>query len=264
MKKDKLFLINKLFDSKTVRTIWDEEKEKYYISIVDIVRIISESKDGRKYWNKLKQRLKDEGNETVTSCHQLKLLSLDGKYRLTDVTDIEGMFRIIESIPSKKAEPIKQWLAHLGHERIDEIFSPSIAAQRSINLYRLKGYDENWITKRIKGIQSRKKLTDTWKEGGITDTKEYAILTNEIYKEWSGMTTKQYKRYKNLHKESLRDNMNDLEIILSDLGEVATREIANIKKPYGLKENIQVAQKGGSIAKNTRKNLEKELSKKNN
>lgn len=180
MDENKMKLINKLFNNETIRTIWDKDEEKYYISIIDIVSIISNSKDGRKYWNKLKQRLKEEGNETVTNCHQLKLKAKDGKYRMTDVTDIEGMFRIIESIPSKNAEPIKQWLAHLGKEKIDETFDPSISLQRAIDLYRAKGYDEDWIAKRMKSLQERKKLTDIWKENGIKDNIEYAILTNEI------------------------------------------------------------------------------------
>lgn len=180
MNLDNLHLINKIFNSETIRTVWDKDEEKYYISIVDIVTVISKSKDGRKYWNKLKQRLKEEGNESVTNCHQLKLKSSDGKYYNTDVCDIEEMFRIIESIPSKNAEPIKQWLARLGRERIDETFDPSIALQRAIDLYRAKGYDEDWIAKRIKTIQERKKLTDVWKENGIESNIEYAILTNEI------------------------------------------------------------------------------------
>ena len=224
MKDNKLHLINKLFKNETIRTVWDKEDEKYYISVVDIVGVITESKDGRKYWNKLKQRLKEEGNESVTNCHQLKLKSSDGKYYKTDVTDIEGMFRIIESIPSKNAEPIKQWLASLGKERIDEVFDPSIAVQRSIDLYRTKGYDEEWISKRIKTLQERKKLTDVWKDNGITDQKEYAILTNEIYKTWSGMTSKEYKAYKGLRKELLRDNMDSIELILTDLSEEATKK----------------------------------------
>ena len=259
MNQDKMYLVNKIFNNETIRTIWDKEQEKYFISVVDIVGVVSESKDGRKYWNKVKQRLRNEGNETVTNCHQLKLKAKDGKYRMTDVVDIEGMFRIIESIPSKNAEPIKQWLAKLGSERIDETFDPSLAAKRAIDLYRSKGYDENWIAKRIKGIQDRKGLTDVWKAGGITENKEYAILTNEIYKEWSGMTTKQYKSFKGLRKESLRDNMTDIEVALADLGELATREIAKRKNPKGLDENIEVAKRGGKIASNTRNNLEKEI-----
>ena len=178
---------------------------------------------------------------------------------MTDVVDIEGMFRIIESVPSKNAEPIKQWLAKLGSERIDETFDPSLAAQRAIDLYRAKGYDEKWIAKRIKGVQDRKQLTDVWKDVGITESKEYAILTNEIYKEWSGMTAKEYKSFKGLRKESLRDNMTDVEVALADLGEIATREIAKKKNPKGLNENIDVARRGGKIAGNARKDLENEL-----
>ncbi len=259
MMNDKMYIVNKLFNNDTIRAVWDKEEEKYYISVVDIVGIVSESKDGRKYWNKLKQRLKDEGNETVTNCHQLKLKAQDGKYRLTDVVDIEGMFRIIESIPSKNAEPIKQWLAHLGSERIDEVFDPSRAAKRAIDLYRAKGYDESWISKRMKGIQDRKKLTDVWKDCGVNEGKEYAILTNEIYKQWSGMTAKEYKNYKGLRKESLRDNMTDIEVALTDLGELATRELANVHKPRGLEQNKTIARRGGNIAKITKDNLEKEL-----
>ena len=259
MDENKMQLINKLFNNDTIRTLWDKDEEKYYISIVDIVSVISESKDGRKYWNKLKQRLKEEGNETVTNCHQLKLKAQDGKYRMTDVCDIEGMFRIIESIPSKNAEPIKQWLAHLGKERIDETFDPSIALQRAIDLYRTKGYDEDWIAKRIKSIQERKKLTDVWKENGIESNIEYAILTNEIYKEWSGMTAKEYKQYKGLRKESLRDNMDNIELILTDLSEEATKRLAAKQRPNGLKENIKVAKMGGHAAKVARDDIEKNL-----
>ncbi len=259
MDKNKMHLINKIFNNETIRTIWDKDEEKYFISVVDIVSVISESKDGRKYWNKLKQRLKEEGNETVTNCHQLKLKAQDGKYRETDVTDIEGMFRIIESIPSKNAEPIKQWLAHLGKERIDETFDPSISLQRAIDLYRAKGYDEEWIAKRMKAIQERKNLTDVWKENGIESNIEYAILTNEIYREWSGMTAKEYKRYKGLRKENLRDNMDNIELILTDLSEEATKRIASKQKPNGLKENIKVAKMGGHAAKVARDDIEKNL-----
>ena len=259
MKQEQMHLINKLFNNETIRTIWDKKEEKYYISVVDVVGIVSESKDGRKYWNKLKQRLRTEGNESVTNCHQLKLKSSDGKYYNTDAVDVEGMFRIIESIPSKNAEPIKLWLARLGKERINETFDPSLTVQRAIDTYRAKGYDEEWIIKRIKGIQDRKKLTDVWNDCGITDEVEYAILTNEIYKEWSGMTANEYKNFKGLRKESLRDNMTDIEVALTDLGELATRKLANKRKPHGLEENRKVAKIGGSIVKNTRNNLEKEL-----
>ena len=259
MKQEQMHLINKLFNNETIRTIWDKKEEKYYISVVDVVGIVSESKDGRKYWNKLKQRLRTEGNESVTNCHQLKLKSSDGKYYNTDVVDVEGMFRIIESIPSKNAEPIKLWLARLGKERINETFDPSLTVQRAIDTYRAKGYDEEWIIKRIKGIQDRKKLTDVWNDCGITDEVEYAILTNEIYIEWSRMTANEYKNFKGLRKESLRDNMTDIEVALADLGELATRKLANKRKPHGLEENREVAKIGGSIVKNTRNNLEKEL-----
>ncbi len=259
MEQDKMHLINKIFNNETIRTIWDKEDEKYYISVVDIVSVLSESENPRKYWSVLKTRLKKEGNEMATNCSQLKLKSQDGKYYNTDVVDIENMFRLIESIPSKNAEPIKQWLAHLGKERIDEVFDPSLTVQRGIDTYRAKGYDEAWIQKRIKGMQDRKRLTDVWKDGGIKENREYAILTNEIYKGWSGMSAKEYKQYKGLRKESLRDNMSDIEVTLADLGEIATREIAKKNNPQGLKQNIEVAKRGGKIANNTRADLEREI-----
>ena len=259
MEESKMHLINKLFNNETIRTVWDKEQEKYYVSVVDVVGALSGSENPRKYWNKLKQRLKEQGNQTVTNCHQLKLKAQDGKYRTTDVCDIEGMFRIIESIPSKNAEPIKQWLAKLGSERINEVFDPSLTVQRAIDTYRKKGYPEEWIIRRIKPNQDRKKLTDVWNEHGVTEESEYAILTNEIYKEWSGMTASEYKAFKGLRKESLRDNMSDIEVVLSDLGEIATREITKKKNPIGLKQNLEVARCGGNIALNTRKNLENEL-----
>ena len=259
LKQDKMHLINKIFKNETIRTVWDKDEEKYYISVIDIVGVLSESDNPRNYWKVLKHRLRKEGNESVTNCNQLKLKSLDGKYYNTDVTDIEGMFRIIESIPSKNAEPIKQWLAKLGSMRIDEIFDPSISVQRGIDIYRAKGYDEAWIQKRIKGMQDRKKLTDVWKDGGIKEGKEFAILTNEIYKGWSGMTAKEFKQFKGLRKESLRDNMSDIEVTLADLGEIATREIAKKQNPKGMDENIEVARRGGKIANNVRKDLENEL-----
>ena len=259
MGQDKMHLINKIFNNETIRTVWDKEDEKYYISIVDLVGVLSESDRPRKYWSDLKSKLKQEGNEVSEKIGQLKLKSQDGKYRLTDVCDIEEMFRIIESIPSKNAEPIKGWLAKLGSERIDEVFDPSISAQRAIDLYRVKGYDEVWIQKRLKGMQDRKQLTDVWKDGNIKEGKEFAILTNEIYKSWSGMSAKEYKEYKGLRKESLRDNMSDIEVTLADLGEIATREIAKKHKPQGLKENIEIAKQGGSVAKNARIDLESKI-----
>lgn len=256
MKDSKIHLINRLFNDETIRTVWNAEEEKYYVSVVDVVRALSRSSDGRKYWNKLKQRLKEEGNESVTNCHQLKLKATDGKHYKTDVTDIEGMFRIIESIPSKNAEPIKQWLAHLGSERINETFDPSIAIERAIDLYKSKGYDEGWINKRINALRERKQLTDVWHENGVTDEKEYAILTNEIYKTWSGMTAKEYKQFKGLKKENLRDNMDNIELILTDLSEEVTKRLAIKQRPIGFDDNLIVARTGGEVAKNTRNQVE--------
>ena len=258
--QDKMYLINKIFNNETIRTVWDKEQEKYFISVIDIVGVLADSSEPRKYWNWLKNKLKNEENfETSSITRQLKLKAQDGKYRMTDVTDIEGMFRIIESIPSKNAEPIKQWLARLGSERIDEVFDPSITMQRAVDTYRAKGYDEDWIAKRIKGIQERKKLTDVWKTGGIESNIEYAILTNDIYKEWSGMTAKEYKEFKGLRKESLRDNMSDIEIALADIGELTARELAKKHRPIGLEENRKIAREGGQVASNTRKDIEARL-----
>ena len=259
MNQDKMHLINKIFNNETIRTVWDKEKEKYYISVVDVVGVLSESDNPRNYWKVLKHRLKKEGNESVTNCNQLKLKSSDGKYYNTDVVDIEGMFRIIQSIPSKNVESIKGWLAKLGSERIDEVFDPSLAAQRAINIYRAKGYDEKWIAKRLKGIQDRKELTDIWQENGINEGKEYAILTNEIYKEWSGMTAKEYKQYKGLRKESLRDNMDNIEVILTDLSEETTKRLAEKHKPQCLEQNKEVARMGGHAAKVAREDIERNL-----
>ena len=259
MNQDKMHIVNKLFNNETIRIVWDSEKEKYYISVVDIVGVLSESDNPRNYWKVLKYRLKKEGNESVTNCNQLKLKAKDGKYYNTDVVDIEGMFRIIESIPSKNAEPIKVWLAKLGSERIDETFDPSLAVQRAIDTYRAKGYDEDWIIKRIKGIQDRKKLTEVWKDNGVDSNLEYAILTNDIYREWSGMSAKEYKEFKGLRKESLRDNMSDIEVLLADIGEITTRELAKKHKPYGLSENRKIAKAGGEVASNTRKDIEEKL-----
>lgn len=259
MKSAQMHLINKMFNDKTIRTVWNKDEEKYYVSVIDIAEALTDSVDPAGYWRKLKQRLKQEGNETVTNCHRLKLKARDGKYRMTDVVDIEGMFRIIESIPGKKAEPMKLWLARLGKERIDEVFDPSITVQRAIDTYRAKGYDEGWIIKRIKGIQDRKKLTDVWNSNGVTEEVEYAILTNEIYKEWSRFTAKQYKQHKGLRKESLRDNMTDIEVALADLGEIATRELAKKHRPLGLEQNKRIAKMGGQTAKIARNDLEKKL-----
>ena len=261
MKEAQMHLINRIFNDKTIRTVWNKDEEKYYISVIDIVNALMENdyQDSRNYWKVLKHRLKKEGNETVTNCNQLKLKAQDGKYRFTDVVDIEGMFRIIESIPSRNAESMKLWLARLGKERIDEVFDPSITVQRAIDTYRAKGYDEEWIIKRIKNIQDRKKLTDVWNSNGVTEEIEYAILTNEIYKEWSGFTAKQYKQHTGLRKESLRDNMTDIEVVLADLGEIATRELARKHRPLGLEQNKKVAKMGGHAAKVARADIEKHL-----
>lgn len=262
MNQDKMYLINKLFNDKTIRTVWDNENEKYYVSAVDVAGELSNSVEPRKYWNWLKNKVKKEEDFELSSItRQLKLKSSDGKYYNTDVVTIEGMFRIIESVPSKNAEPIKQWLARLGSERIDEIFDPSIATQRSIDLYRAKGFDEKWITERIKGIQNRKELTDIWKDGGITEGKEFAVLTNEIYQEWSGMKASEYKELKGLRKESLRDNMTRMEELLTDLGEETTKELAKEYKPVGLEANKKIARMGGNTAKVAREDIEKKLNK---
>ena len=261
MNQNKMYLVNKIFNNQDIRTVWDKEKEKYFISVIDIVAVVSESDRPRKYWSDLKSKLKAEGSELSEIIGQLKLKASDGKYYNTDVTDIEGMFRIIESIPSKNAEPIKQWLAHLGSERVDEVFDPSIATQRSIDLYRAKGYDESWIQERIKGIQTRNELTEIWKNSGITDTNEYAILTGEIYKSWADMSARKYKDFKGLRKESLRDNMSRIEELLNDLGEEATKELAKEYNPYGLEQNKTIARMGGNTAKVARKDLENKLNR---
>lgn len=256
---NKIETISNLFEGKEIRSIWDREKEEYYFSVVDVVAALTNSPEPRKYWSVLKSRLKKEGSELTTKCSQLKMLAPDGKMRLRDAMITADIFRLIESIPSPKAEPFKMWLANLGSERIDEVFDPEIAIKRAIDYYRKRGYSDKWIETRLKGILSRNKLTDVWKENGITKDYEYGILTNEIYKSWSGMKSSEYKEYKGIRKESLRDNMTDVEIALTDLGEIATRELTKEYKPYGLEENKKMAKRGGNIAKITRDNLEKEL-----
>ena len=259
---NKLQILNKTFENKKVRTVWNPDEEKYYISVVDIVGILSESSDGRKYWNKLKQRLKEEGNETVTNCHQLKLIAQDGKKRLTDVVDLEGMFRIIESIPSKKAEPIKLWLARLGKERIDEEYDPEITINRALETYRRKGYSDDWINQRLKVIDARKEFTDELKNNGIESSKDFADLTNLLTKTWSGYSVKEYKSYKGLTKENLRDNMTNMELVLNMLAEVTSTEISksnDIKSKENAKESVI---EGSTIAKNTREQIEAKTGKK--
>ena len=249
----------KIFENQNIRTVWDSEKDDYYFSIIDIIKALTDSSRPRKYWNDLKNKLREEGSELSDKIGQLKMKSQDGKFYKTDVLDTKGILRLIQSIPSPKAEPFKLWLAKLGSERIDETFDPSKAINRAITVYKAQGFDDAWIEKRLKGILHRNKLTETWKERGINESVEYAILTNEIYKTWSGMKANEYKAYKGLRKESLRDNMNDLEILLTDIGETATRELAKKLNPIGLNQNKEIARRGGNIAKHTRDDLEREL-----
>ena len=249
----------KIFENQNIRTVWDSEKEDYYFSIIDIIKALTDSSRPRKYWNDLKNKLREEGSELSDKIGQLKMKSQDGKFYKTDVLDTKGILRLIQSIPSPKAEPFKLWLAKLGSERIDETFDPSKAINRAITVYKAQGFDDSWIEKRLKGILHRNKLTETWKERGINESVEYAILTNEIYKTWSGMKANEYKAYKGLRKESIRDNMNDLEILLTDIGETATRELAKKLNPIGLNQNKEIARRGGNIAKHTRDDLEREL-----
>lgn len=245
----------KLFEEHKVRTSWNNEEEKWYFSVIDIVAILTESKDPTAYWRKLKQRLKAEGNETVTNCHGLKMIAPDGKMRLTDVLDTEGVLRLIQSIPSPKAEPFKLWLAKVGSERIDEMQDPEIAINRALQHYRNLGYSEAWINQRLKSIEVRKDLTDEWKRSGVKDN-QYGFLTDILTEAWSGMKTRQYKEHKGLKKENLRDNMSNMELVLNMLAEVSTTEISKGKNPQTLKENIDVAKEGGSVAKNARLEIE--------
>lgn len=252
----------KLFDNRKVRTIWNEEEEKWYFSVVDVVAVLTDSKDyttARKYWNKLKQRLKAEGNQTVTDCHQLKLKAADGKMRLTDVADMEQLFRLIQSIPSPKAEPFKQWMAQIASTRIDQLQDPELSINQAVEDYKRLGYSDAWINQRLKSIEVRKLLTDEWKRGGITEHNLYAILTNTITREWSGLTTKGYKKLKGLKKESLRDNMTNVELALNTLAEASATEISKQDNPKDFKAHNQVAKQGGSVAKAARSQLEKQL-----
>ena len=258
---NKLEAISNLFEDKEIRSIWDAEKEDYYFSVVDVISVLTESNDPSHYWRTLKSRMIKEGNETVTNCDTFKLKAKDGKMRNTDMLDTKGIFRLIESVPSQKAEPFKIWLANLGSERVDEVFDPEIAVNRAVNYYRNKGYTDEWIKRRLTGIVDRFKLTDVWEDGGITKPIEYALLTNEIYKGWSGMKASEYKEYKGLRKESLRDNMTDIEIALTNIGEIAARDIAREEHPQGLKENLRVAKRGGNVAKGARDLYEIETKK---
>ena len=252
-----------LFEDQPIRSAWDPEREEWYFSVVDVVGALTEQKDKRgasNYWAKLKQRLKDEGaDELLTNCQQLKLRSKDGKRRLTDVADTEQLLRIIQSIPSPKAEPFKLWLARVGRERIDETIDPEQAIDRALETYLKKGYSEEWVHQRLLSIRIRNELTDEWQKRGVQKGREYAILTDEISKAWSGMTTRQYKGYKGLKKENLRDNMSDLELVLNMLAEASTTGISQAEKPEGMAENLAVAQRGGRVAGNARKELEREM-----
>ncbi len=261
MNQNKLETISNLFEGKEIRSIWDNEKEEYYFSVVDVIAVLTNANIPRNYWSDLKRKLKEEGSQLHENIVQLKMVAHDGKMRTTDTLDTKGILRLIESIPSPKAEPFKLWLANLGSERIDEVFDPEIAIKRAVNYYRKRGHDDKWIEARLKGILNRNQLTDTWKNGGISKDYEYGILTNEIYKEWSGMTASEYKTFKGIRKESLRDNMSDIEIILTDLGEVATRELAKEYNPYGLEQNKVIAQMGGNVSKIAKDNLEQKLGK---
>lgn len=255
-------LVEKVFDNNQIRTLWNKDEEKFYISVIDIIDVLVDSKDVSAYWRKLKQRLKEEGNETVTKCHSLKMIAKDGKNRMTDVVDIEGMFRLIESIPAKKAEPIKLWLARLGKERIDEEFDPEITINRALETYKRKGYSEDWINQRLKTIDARKEFTDELKNKGIEKAKDFAALTNILTKVWSGYSVKEYKELKNLKKESLRDNMTNMELVLNMLAEVSSTEISKSSKNSGYENVKDSVIKGGNVAKNAKEQIEKETGRK--
>jgi len=259
MKENKLNVITNLFEEKEIRSIWNVEKEDYYFSVVDVISALTDSNIPKRYWTDLKRKLSDEGSQLYENIVRLKMKAKDGKIRETDVLDTEGIFRLIESVPSPKAEPFKMWLAKLGRQEVDNVFDPSKGIDKMIDYYLSKGYSLEWIETRIKAIIDRKKLVNTWKENGITENHEFAILTNDIYQSWSGMKASEYKEYKGIRKENLRDNMTDIEVALTDLGEIATRELAKKYKPDGFYENRQIAKEGGEVAKVARVDLEKKL-----
>jgi hypothetical protein len=259
MKKDTSI---KIFESKKVRSIWNDEQEKWYFSIVDVIEVLTDSPNPRKYWSVLKSRLNKEGSQLTTNCSQLKMMSSDGKMYLTDVADTPQIFRLIQSIPSPKAEPFKLWLAKVGAERIDEIEDPEIGIDRLMETYLQKGYSKEWINQRLKSIEVRKELTNEWENRGVKKGQEFAILTDDITKAWSGFNTKQYKNYKGLKKQNLRDNMTNLELVLNMLAEATTTEISKEKQPKNLPENRKIAKQGGTIAGNTRKAIERKTGKK--
>lgn len=245
-----------LFEDKRIRTAWDEEKEEWFFSIVDVIAVLTDSKDPAAYWRKLKQRMRKEGSETVTNCHGLKMTAADGKKRLTDVADTEQLLRIIQSVPSPKAEPFKMWLAQVGRERIEETIDPELTIERALETYLRKGYSREWVNQRLQAIQVRKELTDEWDARGVQRGIEYAILTDEISRAWSGMTTKQYKRLKGLKKENLRDNMSTLELVLNMLAEATTTQLSKQRQPSTFQENLQTAREGGEVAGSARKDIE--------
>ncbi len=251
----------KLFEDKKVRTLWDNDREKWYVAIVDVIAALTDSPNPQVYWRVLKKRLLAEGNQTVTNCNGLKMEAPDGKMRMTDVADVEQLFRLIQSIPSPKAEPFKMWLAEVARERLDEIEDPELGIDRMLEYYHRKGYSTNWINQRLKSIEVRKELTDEWEERGVKQGQEYAFLTDIITHGWSGLTTKQYKNFKGLKKESLRDNMTNLELALNTLAEATTTEISKQQKPITSEENRKVAARGGSIVGNTRKEIEANIGK---
>ena len=246
----------KLFEERKVRTVWDDEKEKWYFSIVDVVSVLTDSVDATAYWRKLKQRLKEEGNETVTNCHGLKMKATDGKMRLTDVADTEQLLRIIQSIPSPKAEPFKQWMAHVASERLDQIQDPELSIEQAMMDYKRLGYSDNWINQRLKSIEIRKDLTDQWKLHNVEEGVQYATLTDIIYQQWTGKSAKEYKQFKGLKKENLRDNMTNEELVLNMLAELSTTSITKAKNPQTLGENMQCAADGGDVARVAREQLE--------
>lgn len=252
----------KIFEQKQIRSIWSDEEEKWFFSIVDVIGVLTDSQNPQVYWRVLKKRLLSEGNQTVTNCNGLKMEATDGKMRLTDVADTEQLFRLIQSVPSKKAEPFKLWLAQVGRERIDEIEDPELGFDRLMETYLKKGYSKEWVNQRLKSIEVRKELTDEWDKRGVKKGQEYAILTDEITKAWSGLNVKEYKNHKSLKKENLRDNMSNLELVLNMLAEATTKEISTEKKPQNFQENKKIANQGGTIAGNTRKEIEEKTGKK--
>ena len=254
--------VTKIFGERKIRTVWDDKAEKWYFSVVDVIAVLTDSIDPHAYWRKLKQRLKEEGNQTVTSCHALKLMAADGKMRKTDVADQEQLFRLIQSIPSPKAEPFKMWMARVASERLDQFQDPELSIQQALADYRRLGYSEKWIARRIKSIEIRKDLTDEWKARGLNDESDYAKLTNTIYKTWAGMTAGEYKRFKGLKKQNLRDNMTNMELILSMLAEESTREISASTLPRNMVEHHKVAASGGGVAKNARLEIERKTGRK--